>query len=249
MRKDGFARTAARYFLLSIGLASGAIFGNAVSANAADILVPAPIPERAAHSAKDILVPSPRAIAETNRWYLRGDIGWARNDIGDATLQQGGAGTAVATDVTDSFAFGIGAGIYLSPRLRGDITIDGHATAEVEARGTGLSEQVRLSTIVTLANLYLDFERTTTRWTPYVGAGIGMAFNTLQFPDRDTARETTVSFAAAAMAGAALELDEAWRLDLNYRFLYLGDASANATADFSDITSHEFRAGLRYDIF
>ena len=69
-------------------------------------------------------------------------------------------------------------------------------------------------------------------------------------------------FAGAVMAGVAMTLRDQLKLDLGYRFLYLGEVetgsvqadSASPVATISsgisaeDLYAHEFRIGLRYDI-
>ncbi|MBA2127078.1 porin family protein [Hyphomicrobium methylovorum] len=92
--------------------------------------------------------------------------------------------------------------------------------------------------------------------------------------DYDIAKGSSNSFAAAAMAGVSWKLrggetryiggmkDEpvavssgnALYLDVGYRFLYLGDVSgglieyASTEAHVRDVTAHQLRIGLRYDL-
>ncbi len=88
----------------------------------------------------------------------------------------------------------------------------------------------------------------------------------------DTASETgTVnssggnsnSFAANLMAGVSVSIRQGLFVDVGYKFSYLGDAdmdfnvshtgaggySSKAAIGFDDITTHEFKIGLRYDLY
>lgn len=126
-----------------------------------------------------------------------------------------------------------------------------------------------------LANAYYDFANRG-RFTPYVGAGIGFAWNVLtreQQTQIDTCaqgptgcdagvytpvssnntrtRVDQVSFAAAGAAGVSIDVRESTKLDLGYRYLYLGGVDVpleSSTVTLGSQNSHEFHAALRFDI-
>lgn len=98
---------------------------------------------------------------------------------------------------------------------------------------------------------------------------------TTVFGDADYGSSSTTNFAVAAMAGLSVKLrggeshyaasikdapvvtsDRALFLDVGYRFLYLGDIEAQAVqsngnqidVEWNDLTAHEARVGLRYEL-
>lgn len=99
---------------------------------------------------------------------------------------------------------------------------------------------------------------------------------TTAFGDADYGASSTTNFAVAAMAGLSLKLaggdtqyvggmkdatvvssGRALYLDVGYRFLYLGDFETQSAVqsngnhidvEWNDLTAHEVRVGLRYDL-
>ncbi len=66
------------------------------------------------------------------------------------------------------------------------------------------------------------------------------------------------------MAGVSVNMGRGFFLDVGYKFSYLGDASVkfnythpslaagantDSIIDFDDIMTHEFKIGLRYDLY
>lgn len=172
-----------------------------------------------------IAVPAPIPVQETFKWYLRADVGGGLYSGGDATTvgniygfdrdpAEGppfGLMPAWFNGGFDTFAVGgIGAGLYIGPRLRADVTVDTRTPSkfDVEGRymfrgdpaiydnptGSGYEarisgharEQIQVRTSVALANLYLDLAERGSRFVPYIGAGVGFGVRSI---DR---RHTTV---------------------------------------------------------
>jgi opacity protein-like surface antigen len=117
-----------------------------------------------------------------------------------------------------------------------------------------------------LANAYVDLG-TWQGITPYVGAGIGASRNTISsfrdvnVPNAGVAYGGTHSewnLAWALHAGLDFEITDRLTLDLGYSYLNLGDAQSgdliaydgtntvNNPMVFNDLTSHDFKFGLRY---
>ncbi len=137
---------------------------------------------------------------------------------------------------------------------------------------------LELSTTSVMLNAVYNFspER---RFSPYVGGGVGIAFHELDFngrtytnsisapPATDTGTifgtgGSSTAFAANVMAGVSVNVRQGLYLDVGYKFSYLGDASVDfnythpsapadtgSTIDFDDIMTHEFKIGLRYDLY
>lgn len=102
-------------------------------------------------------------------------------------------------------------------------------------------------------NLYYDF-RNSTAFTPYVGAGLGMAFNyanyTLSAPGYNANFDDhATTFAWNVGAGVAYDITDSFAVDLGYRYVNLGyyevDLPAGAKVK-NQPCNHEFMLGLRY---
>lgn len=102
-------------------------------------------------------------------------------------------------------------------------------------------------------NLYYDF-RNSTAFTPYVGAGLGMAFNyanyTFSSPGyHGNFDEHSTNFAWNVGAGVAYDITDSLAVDLGYRYVNLGyyevDLPDGAKLK-NQPCNHEFMLGLRY---
>ena len=152
--------------------------------------------------------------------------------------------------------------------VRGSVT-DVNATVQGE-------RQFKVNNTVALANVYYDFDLRS-HFTPYIGVGVGVARNTTTAGvvalsgcqtntcSADFDGATKWSAAGALMAGFTARLHDRVHLDAGYRFLYLGDAhtgdiritravvtpgapTASPDPIVHDLSAHEFRVGLRFDI-
>ncbi|TKT75353.1 outer membrane beta-barrel protein [Aquamicrobium sp. LC103] len=109
--------------------------------------------------------------------------------------------------------------------------------------------------------------------TPYIGAGIGASRNTIHsFRDEgiDPFGSPTLAYADSASkwnfawalhAGVGIKATERMTIDLGYSFLNLGDAKSGDIVaydgtnnvdnpmHFRDITSHDFKLGVRYSFY
>lgn len=193
-------------------------------------------------------------------WYIRGDIGYRLNRFDGASSV---FDTIAADSINDAAVFGIGGG-YKSGWFRADVTVDysGRATYQADVVQAFAGGQPGLATkieaVTTLANIYADLG---TWWgfTPYVGAGAGVSYmRTKEFYD---AFDPTIrgengnkwNFAWAAIAGLSYRLGANLLADASYRYLSLGDAATGMNLygnqlTVKDITAHEFRVGLRYNL-
>lgn len=116
-----------------------------------------------------------------------------------------------------------------------------------------------------LANAYADLG-TYAGITPYVGAGIGASRNTISnFRDVNVVTggggyagdESEWNLAWALHAGVGIKATERMTIDLGYSYVDLGDAKTGTfynndgstggeSVKFKDITSHDFKLGVRY---
>lgn len=172
-----------------------------------------------------VAIPAPIPVMETFKWYLRADIGGGLLKGGNPSAQgeiygfdrdplEGpafGMHSAWFNNGFDTFASGgVGAGLYLTPRLRADATIDVRTKNDIDVQGnytytgdpaiynnplgTGYTarmngttrEQTQVRGTLALANLYWDLTERGSTFVPYIGAGVGFVVRSL---DR---RHTTV---------------------------------------------------------
>jgi opacity protein-like surface antigen len=129
----------------------------------------------------------------------------------------------------------------------------------------------RISATTFLANAYVDLG-TWHGLTPYVGAGAGFANVRVDgLVDQGTNQvlasgatfpvapayytsKSKTNFAWAAMAGVAYDVSDRLKLELGYRYIYMGDlkgigACGNPTCGIigaTKIDAHEFRLGMRW---
>lgn len=99
--------------------------------------------------------------------------------------------------------------------------------------------------------------------TPYVGAGVGLAYNMMSdvyFTDNPALTnrihgDRDISLAWSLMAGIGYQVAHNTILDVGYRYLDMGKATSerhdsagfvNPRVRVEDITAHEFKVGLRY---
>ena len=153
-----------------------------------------------------------------------------------------------------------------------DVKVSGSTLGPVDTTILGAAdEEFSVSSNVVLANLYYDFS-SRSGFNPYLGVGLGWASNhvhggmatdstnCLCVETFDDASQS--NFAWALMAGVNRQLDHGFNLDVGYRYLNVGsvhtgdlfDTTAAATTpgtgiSTGNISSHEIRVGLRYDVY
>jgi len=236
-------------------IAGGALFALARSAGAADLLPPPPA-----------LEPPPPAAMEFNGWYLRGDLGIGASAntpgfpqtpdplpfyVGNGTYDANATEGSYNNSISAAGIFDFGVGYQVNNWFRADVTGEFRGGSQLQslfvindpANSTGTITQAAdfyhadLSSIVGLLNGYADLGT----WygiTPYVGAGVGFARNTMSGlsdvsvitslgPTTSSSGGYAVdhsrwNFAWALMAGLSFDVTQNLKLDLGYRYLDLG---------------------------
>jgi opacity protein-like surface antigen len=125
-----------------------------------------------------------------------------------------------------------------------------------------LHTSIRSTTL--MINVYKDLG-TYNGFTPYVGAGIGAAYNQMDevyftqnpFLTNRIFGDNNISLAWSLMAGFGYDLSTNATLDIGYRYLDVGRIASqngdtagfwNPKARFDDLDSHEIKVGLRYKL-
>jgi opacity protein-like surface antigen len=280
--------------LKALTFASVLALGAATAAQAADLLPPPPPLEAP---------PLRGAVVEESGFYLRVDAGIAntnadrlRSTFGDGTTlaSQGAVVGPTSVSVGDAALLGLGAGYQFNSWFRVDVTGEYRsATAyrsNVSAQWPSTSNTGcqpnnangnaycsddytgQIKTGLVLANGYLDMG-TWYGFTPYVGAGVGLAaYQTSGVKDTTTFASgasaagagwgyapnyTGVNLAWAAMAGVAYHITPNLLLDVGYRYVNMGTFKTGAIAcnapgychfetQHFDMASNDVRVGLRW---
>lgn len=188
------------------------------------------------------------------------DAEWGTYGSGSFGMQSSWLNNDFDTFVTLGLGVGMNIGrgfradLTAETRTQGKVKIDGEYQYYSNPRGGNyehvhgfVDDETTLRGGVFLLNGYYDLERfKTSRFTPYIGAGIGFAWNELKrnHSTREVSRscDTTngcsgsysarasdnvqdkthdISFAAAAMAGLTYRLNDYALLDMNYRYLFI----------------------------
>ena len=215
--------------------------------------------------------------------YVRADVGYAFSDDPDIRWAQTdpissnylGDGVGVL-NFDDTWFGAVGAGCSSGSRgIRAEVMVGYHGKRKIDGEpdfpwydppSGGPPEDDPLHTDITsyslMVNAYKDFG-TFRGFTPYIGAGIGLAYNItdeVYFTENPALvnrirGDRDLSFAWALMAGVGYNLSERTILDVGYRYLDLGEAGSenidninayNPRVRIDDLASHEIKVGLRY---
>ena len=230
----------------------------------------------------------PPVVPVSSGWYLRGDVGVGVLNFTDFDHSQTNAAFVwppswqiVQKDIQDTTIFGFGIGYEFNNWLRFDVTGEYRTKAMFKATGSytdscgggGVCFDVNTgnySAAVVMGNAYIDLG---TWWciTPYIGAGVGGAFNHITgVQDNGIISNGTAGFGFApsdswtttlawnVQAGLTYNVTSNFKVDFNYRFLSLGSpetgvvlcqntpACPGAFYTLRDMTSQDFRIGLRW---
>ena len=212
----------------------------------------------------------PVPVEYGSNWYLRGDLGW--NFYTEPNARIPGLGNMTNESLSSSGLAGLGFGYQFTNNFRMDWTLDyewpgnfkGRLTCPSPCGGAGkiVSNQfAKISAWSTLVNAYVDLG-TYGGFTPYFGGGIGAAqlttsdvhFRNSNGMNGNWNGASEWNLAWALTAGISYAMSKNWLVDVNYRFLSLGDAKSgkisadNKRVQYNDIFANELRVGLRYMI-
>jgi opacity protein-like surface antigen len=250
------------------------------------------LPAASALAADIPQIPAPAHIG--GAWYLRGYLGMANQ--GFKGLDHPDFSEPAFFEFLDKGnfdavpLFGLGIGYQASDHFRMDLTGEYRGKSSFEALdrydtfnnppeftgdpGTdwgGNHYTAKKNEWLFLANAYYDFN-SWGKFTPYVGAGIGVSYNTISdFLDENTAVSGggwaptghEWSLAWALHAGTAFKVTDNLTLDVGYSFVHLGDAQTGPFQNLDGVTgcvatdscvpmkfkglySHDLKIGLRW---
>ena len=272
-------------FINKAGIASAALIIAAVTAGPASA---ADLGGYRGGSIKDTYVqPMPEVSrGPAGPCYFRADVGYSASTDADITWAQTDPVThdfltdqVTTLDSGNSWFGEAGAGCGSGARgLRGELMLGYHGSRDVSGEPATAwyqpagappvaPEADPLHTSITsytmMLNAYKDLG-TFGNLTPYVGAGVGMAYNKMDdvyFTGNPALvnkikGDSELSFAWSLMAGVGYRVSDRATLDIGYRYFDMGDASSetidntlnyNPRVNIDDITAHEIKVGLRYN--
>jgi opacity protein-like surface antigen len=269
--------------IAGLTLAAAAAMGAAGPAFAGGDVIYTGVKDYAA--AVPVPAPVPLPVYEPE-YYVRFDTGasW----MSDGTLEEYGSPmTLRSIEDVETMEFGsIGAGRYITPSLRAEIAIDLFSSAQIDGGGdetfieiigadtytVARQESIKFEQDLGMFNLYYDF-RNSTRFTPYIGGGVGVTYRQLKRTSSETATCTSPcvsppdipqssstaegwDFAGALMAGLAIQVSDSIIWDTGYRYLWQSGGlsvdsptlNGTSTVEIEDIGQHQLRTGIRLNI-
>lgn len=223
-----------------------------------------------------IIQQPPPEPAFAKGWYLRGFVGAGMTGGSDAEYIINPANSNdfgfEYTSFADTYFVGGAVGYEWNNWLRFDASAEYRAKSRIHAYGTytdggsgvfGDEYEGNLKSWVFLVNAFVDLG-TWECFTPFVGAGVGGAYNTLAdfidlnqtFSGRGYGRNPSEwHFAWALYAGVGWNVTKNFNIDFSYRYLSYGsitdtvDCVGGCFADsykFDKLYSHDFMIGLRW---
>lgn len=239
-------------------LAGTAFFGLVAVAQAADMASPLRGPA---------IVPSMADPIVSGSWYLRGDVGVAiagKPSIED--VEPGLAKTIIHRDMTDAPMIQLGVGYQFNDYLRGDITAEYRGSSRLRGVSTYASTygglpstnyvnyDTHTRSLAFMANGYVDMG-TWSGITPYVGAGLGVAYNQMsdtyidtsyyvagspQVPQKGVmAGNSKWNFAWALHTGMSWDVNPNLKLDVGYSYKDYGTITSGNLTCFSGTGCNE----------
>ncbi len=232
--------------------------------------------------------PAPAVVeAPASGWYLRGDVGVGVLNFKEFDHSQTNTSFGwppswqiVQKDIQDTSIAGFGIGYELNNWLRMDVTGEYRTKATFKVTGSYTDfcpggvcfdvNQGNFSSAVFMANAYIDLG---TWWclTPYVGGGIGAAYNRITgIQDTGIIANGTTGFGFSmgnsaawnmawnVQAGLTYSVSNNLKVDFSWRYMNLGSPQSavvvcqntpscpGAFYTFKDMTSQDFRIGLRW---
>jgi opacity protein-like surface antigen len=224
--------------LRGLALCAGAVIALSGAAAAADLLPPPPAVE-------------PPPPPELGGWYLRGDVGVGVNNTvtfsTSSVIPADFSNNYYNSALSEAALFDAGVGYQVNNWFRTDFTAElrgGSSFSGLQVANQRVAPfsqfadfyRANVSTFLAMANVYADLGT----WggvTPFVGAGIGGAWNHF-YAGTDASVNTINNFTgpAGGILGAATQTDLAWalmagfdvnvtrqlKLELGYRYLNYG---------------------------
>jgi opacity protein-like surface antigen len=165
--------------------------------------------------------------------------------------------TQVGTTFTASFDAGYGLGLTAGYnfdmfRLEGELFYKTNAFDEISAVGASIPADGDVSALGLMVNAIYDFKNQT-RFTPFIGVGIGYAQVSIQdltIGGLAIADDDDAVFAYQGIAGVGYAITNNLTLDLTYKYTATADPEFNDASGVpfdAEYMSHNVMAGVRFN--
>lgn len=191
------------------------------------------------------------AKAQSSRLYFAGYMGLNTSTDHEFSETSTPARGDFEFKNTPSFAGALGLRIDNSWRVEAEISYSNPDLNSVDfANGNTFPMGGDLTTYLFMMNAYYDFDMQWKSLTPFVTAGVGLAYHDAQINDSSgfttNASGTDVGFAYQVGGGLKYRMSDDLALSGAYR--YLGGTDINIDSYSINYSGHEFRFGLEYDL-
>lgn len=202
---------------------------------------------------------SGRNISESD-----GGLGWSPGSKTDTVF---GGGITFGYDFDPQLGIPVRLELDYTARTRGDVNSSKTLIESNPSKEFGLKQKDKISLQTLMLNAWVDIP-TGTAFTPYLGGGIGFGFidykANFNADDRTDGTESgawsgssnETNFAWSLGGGVAYDFTDNWTVDLGYRYIDAGKASASSrvteggyswtTKAKAKVQSHDIMLGVRY---
>jgi opacity protein-like surface antigen len=222
----------------------------AAPAEAAPVAAPEPaaMPAEAAPAAPAAMP----VAAAASKWYGNVNIGVSRAELDSGGYNTAGGFRNTGDDHDDGFGFvGLSVGRLLGNNLRAEAEFTGRKCNDFTTNSIAPPTfyDSCAQTYSGMLNLFYDYA-INSKWSAFVGAGLGAAFVDLETSDGVVKGSgTEANFAWQAMLGAAYAFDKANSVNFGYRYFDAGNTDISLR-DPGGAPAGNFEADMTYqDIF
>lgn len=191
------------------------------------------------------------AQAETSRLYMAGYLGLttlSNEAFSETTVPARGD---IKFDNAGTFAGALGLRLNNKWRIEAEASYHKNDMSDIDIRGAGTFPiDGSVKTWLWMLNAYYDFDLEWDYIRPFVTAGIGLAYHDGQINDSSgfatDASDDSLGMAWQVGGGLKYKISDSLSLTGGYR--WLGGSDAEIDGYEIDISGHEFRMGLEYDL-
>jgi outer membrane protein OmpA-like peptidoglycan-associated protein len=183
-------------------------------------------------------------------WYIGAGAG--ANFPTDTNPSVNGTDNKVSFDTGWEILGDLGYSFYNGLRVEGELS-EARANAD-KVRGLNATNG-RINNLDAMGNVLYDF-KTGTRWTPYLGAGVGVgsvdADHIGTLSNAGSINDSSVELAYQGIAGVAYEVADHWAITTDYRYIRTTDPTLKTTAGGTvspENASHNVIIGVRYTMY
>lgn len=191
------------------------------------------------------------AAAQTSRLYFAGYMGL--NTFGELDFSEKTTPAAGNFEPKNAFSFAGALGLRIDNNWRVEAELS-YRTADMGrvnySTGQSFAAGGQVSTYLAMANVYYDFDLDWKKLTPYVTAGLGVAYHDAEIVSNSAfgPSASDSDFGVAWQVGTGLKYRVADDMAFTGGYRYLGTTQMGIGGYDLDYSSHEIRVGLEYDL-